>query len=200
MEANRGFMKARLKVIKADGTCEEYLHTKVMHTINRALACVDQTDIITAENLSEVITYYLYKRHGEAAIPSNEILSVVKVTLTATGYEAAAEALARHHYQRRLRRGRIELVHVNLEKASDAHKLFGDGYQLEKSPWDKSVIIEDLIAGQGLDRLAARTVAGMVEEKIFSLELTCVPASLVKQLVLSDTAAVLWAQRQLQTA
>jgi transcriptional regulator NrdR family protein len=200
MEANRKLMKARLKVIKTDGTCEEYLHTKVMHTINKALACVDQTDIITAENLSEVVTYYLYKRHGEAAIPSNEILSVVKVTLTATGYEAAAEALANHHSQRKLRRGRVELVHVNLEKASDAHKLFGDGYQLEKSPWDKSVIVEDLIAEEGLDRHTARTIASMVEERLFSLELTAVPASLVKQLVLSDTAAVLRAQKQLQTA
>lgn len=193
-------MKARLKVIKADGTCEEYLHTKVMHTISKALAYVGHGDIITAENLSEVITYYLYKKHGETAIPSSEILSVVKATLAATGYETAAEALTNHHYQRRLRRGRIELVHVNLDKASDARKLFGDGHQLQRSPWDKSVIVENLIAAEGLDRHTARTIAGMVEERVFNLELTAVPVSLLKQLVLSDTAAVLRAQQQLQTA
>jgi hypothetical protein len=39
----------------------------------------------------------------------------------------------------------------------------------------------------------------MVEEKIFSIGLTSVSASLIKQLVLGDTAAFLRAQRQLQT-
>jgi len=193
-------MKVRLKVIKTDGCCEEYLHTKVMHTISKALSDAEQTDIVTAENLSEVVTYYLYKRHGENAIPSSEILSVLKVTLTATGYEAAAEALVTHHYLRKMRRGRVEVVHVNLEGTSDAQKLFCDDYQLRKSPWDKSVIVEDLIAAEGLDRHTARTIASMVEERVFNLELTCVPASLLKQLVFSDTAAVLHAERQLQTA
>lgn len=193
-------MKVRLEVIKADGSCEEYLHTKVMHTISKALGCVGQADIIMAENLSEVITYYLYNKHGEAAISSSEILSVIKVALAASGLEEAAEALANHHYYRKLRRSRVELVHVSLEKGSDARELFGDGRQLERSPWDKSVIVEDLIAEHRLDRHAARMVAGMVEEKVFGLEVTAIPASLVKQLVLSDTAVVLRAQRQLQTA
>jgi len=193
-------MKIRLEVIKADGSCEEYLHTKVMHTIIRVLACTEQTDIVLAENLSEVVTYFLYNKHGEAAVSSSEILSIVKAALSASGYDGAAEALANHHYYRKLRRSRTELVHVNLEKGSDTRELFGDGRQLERSPWDKSVIAEDLIAEHGLDRHTARMVAGMVEEKVFSLELTAVPASLVRQLVLNDTAAVLRAQRQLQTA
>lgn len=193
-------MKAHLKVIKADGSCEEYLHTKVMHTISKALACVDQTDIVMAENLSEVITYYLYKKHGEATITSSEILSVIKVTLTAIGFEAAAEALTNHHYQRKIRRGRIELVHVNLDGTDDAHDALPNGGQLEKSQWNKSVIVEDLITNHNMDRHCARMVAGMVEEKVFNLQLTQVPASLMQQLVFSDTAAVLRAQKQLQMA
>jgi hypothetical protein len=40
-------------------------------------------------------------------------------------------------------------------------------------------------------------IASMVEEKIFSMGVTLVPASLVKQLVLGDTATVLRAERQL---
>jgi hypothetical protein len=43
-------------------------------------------------------------------------------------------------------------------------------------------------------------IASMVEEKIFNIGITLVPASLIKQLVLGDAAAVLRAQRQLQTA
>jgi hypothetical protein len=38
----------------------------------------------------------------------------------------------------------------------------------------------------------------MVEEKVFRIGMTLVPASLIKQLVLSDAAAVLRAQEQLQ--
>jgi hypothetical protein len=193
-------MKSRLKVIKVDGRCEEYLHTKVMHTIVRALGCTEQSDIVLAENLSEVVTYFLYNKHGEAAVSSSEILSIIKVALSAAGYDGAAEALADHHYYRKLRRGRTELVRVDLEKQFDARELFGGDGELEKAPWDKSVIVEDLITKRGLDHHCARMVAGMVEEKVFALELGAVPASLVKQLVLTDTAAVMRAQRQLRTA
>ena len=40
----------------------------------------------------------------------------------------------------------------------------------------------------------------MVEEKVFNLGLPVVPTGLVKQLVLSDAAAVIRAQNQMQTA
>jgi hypothetical protein len=39
----------------------------------------------------------------------------------------------------------------------------------------------------------------MVEEKIFKMGITLVPASLIKQIVLGDAVAVLRAERQLQT-
>ncbi|MFA5784210.1 MAG: hypothetical protein WC962_04965, partial [Phycisphaerae bacterium] len=155
MEANK-IMKARLKVIKSDATIEEYLHTKVMHTISRVLDGIGQADITTAESLSEVVTYYLYQRHGESVIPSSEVLSVVKVSLASVGFEAAAEALTEHYYQRKIRRSRTEVVHINLAEASEAEIFLGDVVALEKSPWDKSVIIEDLAVGQGIDRSIAR--------------------------------------------
>lgn len=193
-------MKARLKVIKSDATIEEYLHTKVMHTISRVLDGIGQADITTAESLSEVVTYYLYQRHGESVILSSEVLSVVKVSLASVGFEAAAEALTEHHYQRKLRRSRTEVVHINLAEASDAEKFIGGAVQLEKSPWNKSVVIEDLAAVQGVGRSLARTIAGMVEEKVFNMGSARVPRSLIRQLVISETATVLRAQRQLQTA
>ena len=50
----------QIKVIKADGGVEEYLYTKVMGTINNALSAVDQADVDIAEQLAEVVTYFLY--------------------------------------------------------------------------------------------------------------------------------------------
>jgi len=55
------------------------------------------------------------------------------------------------------------------------------------------------MAGHNVSRQVARTIASMVEEKVFSMGLTVVPLSLIKQLVMADAAAVLRAQEQLQT-
>ena len=68
-----------------------------------------------------------------------------------------------------------------------------------RSRWEKSRIVKDLVEKHDVSRQTARMIASMVEEKIFNMGLTLVPASLIKQLVLGDAAAVLRAQRQLQT-
>ena len=41
----RKVIRTQLKVIKADGSVEEYLHTKVMGSINNALGEIDQPNI-----------------------------------------------------------------------------------------------------------------------------------------------------------
>ncbi len=60
--------------------------------------------------------------------------------------------------------------------------------------------MHDLTTKHGIDRLAARAIASMVEEKIFNMGVSLVPVSLIKQLVLSDTATVMQAHRQFQMA
>ena len=59
-------MKTGIKVKKADGSCEDYLHTKVLSTINNAFILVGQSDIFLAEQLSDVVTYHLYKKWGRS--------------------------------------------------------------------------------------------------------------------------------------
>lgn len=191
-------MKIRLKVIKADGSVEEYLHTKIIGTMSNALACVDQSDICIAEQLAEVVTYFLYHGSRRRSITSSELSSVVKASLAATGYEEAAIALSEHRCQRRLKRSRVEVVSVDVCELSDAERLSMAEESGNRSRWDKSRIVDSLVTKYGLCRQTARTVALMVEEKIFSMGLTLVPVSLIRQLVLGDTAAVLRAERQLQ--
>ena len=65
--------------------------------------------------------------------------------------------------------------------------------------WDKSRIIEKLLQDYEVERQTARVIASLVEEKIFSMNMTSVPASLLKQLMLSQAAAVLHAHQQLLT-
>jgi len=190
----------QLKVIKADGSVEEYLHTKVIGTISNALGAAGEGDVYVAEELSEVVTYYLYHKQDKHRVNSGEIFAMIKVALSATGHEAAALALAEHHCLRRLGRARTEVISLDVADLADAEMLWGDKTAGAKSRWDKSRIAADLIAEHGLARQAARTVAGLVEEKVLAMGVTQVPASLLRQLVLGDTAAVLRAHRELLTA
>lgn len=190
----------RFKVIKADGSIEQYFHTKVIGAICNALGQVGQADICVAEELAEVVTYYLYHKQNVCNVTSNEILSMIKVVLAATNYEEAAIVLSEYHCQRRLRRSRTEVIDIDICGLTDAQKLCKTEKTGRRNRWDKSIIAADLMADYDLCRHTARTIAAMVEEKIFAMQITQVPGSLIKQLVLSDTAAVMRAQGELQTA
>ncbi|HUV63323.1 MAG TPA: hypothetical protein VMW24_05450 [Sedimentisphaerales bacterium] len=192
-------MQTQLKIIKADGTVEEYLHTKVMATINNALGEIGRADADVAEQFAEVVTYFLYHQQSGRSVTSSEVLSMIKVVLATTGYEKAAVALSEHHFQRKLKRSRVEVVSVDIRELTDAEFLVGAEGPACRSRWDKSRIVEDLVAEHGLCRQTARMISAMVEEKIFNTGITRVPSSLIRQLVLGDAAAVLHAQEQLQT-
>ncbi len=191
-------MKTRLRVIKEDGSVEEYLHTKVLGAISNALGTVDQSDIYIAEQLAEVVTYFLYHQHGRREVASSEVLSVIKVVLTATNHEEAAIGLGEHYLERKLKRGRVEVVPVDVQELRDAQVLTRGEEFDSRARWDKSRIVGDLVVEHGLNPQTARTIASMVEEKIFNMGVTLVPVSLLRQLVLGDTAMVLAAERQLE--
>lgn len=191
-------MQTQLKVIKEDGSIEEYLHTKVMGTISNALASIDQADMYLAEQLAEVVTYYLYHRQDRRDVTSSEIFSMIKAVLTATGHEEAAIALSEYHFERRVKRSRIQVASVDVRELMDAELLARADDTDGKCRWDKSIIVRGLAAKHGIPQQTARTIASMVEEKVFRMGVTVVPASLVKQIVLGDAAAILRAQEQLQ--
>ena len=191
-------IQTQLKVIKADGSIEEYLHTKVMGSINNALGQIDQANIDIAEQFAEVVTFFLYNQYNQRIVTSDDIFSMIKVVLATTGYEDAAVALSEHHFKRKLKRSRIEVVPIDIQDLTDAEFLISADESVGRSRWDKSKIVVDLITEHGVYRQTARTIAAIVEEKVFKLGMTLVPSSLLKQLVLGDTATVLRAQRQLQ--
>ncbi|MHC4435972.1 MAG: hypothetical protein ACYS3S_01335 [Planctomycetota bacterium] len=191
-------IQTQLKVIKADGSIEEYLHTKVMGTINNALGQVDQANIDIAEEFAEVVTFFLYNQYNRRTVTSGDVFSMIKVVLAATGYEDAAVALSEHYFERKLKRSRIEVATIDIQDLADAELLNGAKESAGRSRWDKSRIVGELVDGHGICRQTARMIAAMVEEKVFKLEMTLIPSSLIRQFVLGDTAAVLRAQRQLQ--
>ena len=191
-------MTKQLHVIKADGTREAYLHTKVIGTINQALTAVGQADMIFAEDLAEVVTFYLYKKWRRRTVDSGEVYAMIKAILASTGQEEAALALSQHTLKRRMMRARTEVIAMDTYELADAEKLHEMDPSIARTPWDKAHIVEDLTTRQGLSRHTARAVASAVEERILRMEMTALPLSLIKQLVLGETAALLRAERELQ--
>ena len=94
----------QLNVIKADGSVEEYLHTKVLGTINSALDDVGKTNIIAAEQFAEAVTFHLYHNSQSDTIKSEDVHHLVLKALTETGYPDAAIALKEHRMHRKINR------------------------------------------------------------------------------------------------
>ncbi len=191
-------MNRQLQVTKTDGTTEEYIHTKVIGTINNAFSAVGRPDIAMAEDLAEVVTYYLYHQQDRRQVRSSEILAMIKAVLTSTGYEAAAAALGDHAVERRLRRARTEVLALDVLAFADLEQLNRTRQSAARIAWDKGRIVRDLTAESGIPPQMARAVAATVEERVFGMGMTLVPRSLIKQLVLGEAAAMLQAQRELQ--
>ena len=178
----------QLKVVKSDGSIEEYMHTKVIGAFSNALAAVDEPSVFAAEQLAEVITFYIYEREDSHIVSSDEIHLMMQSVLTATGYEHAALALKEHRLSRNIKRKRIEVIN-NGERE--------DGCVDMVLQWDKSQIVNSLIEGN-IDRHVARAIASNVEERVLRMGMTRVPCSLIKQLVAVDTDLMLQAEGQLQ--
>ncbi len=192
-------MRNGLIVVKEDKTNEPYYHTKILGTLNNAFSAMGISDVSVSEQLAEVVTFYLYCQLKCRTIHADEIHSIIKAVLQTTGYEDVAEVLAEHHFRRKLKRRRVMVVTTDLEgMLRDGNLNISEISQ--KNNWDKSVIIDDLQNEYNLQYKTARHVASLVEERIFKMDVNEVNSSLVRQIMLSETARVLRTQKQMQTA
>ena len=188
----------QLKVIKADGSVEEYFHTKIVGTINNALAESDQPDVFIAEHLADAVTFFLYRSQNRYTVTSGVILAIIKAVLDETGYEDSALALTEHHLRRKIKRSRIEVLHLDVQNIADIGSFYETDESLPKSRWDKSRIVDWLVKKHQIPRHTARMIASMTEEKILAMGVSLVSTGLIKQIVLADAALVMRAQQQLQ--
>jgi len=177
----------QIRVIKADGQIEPYLHTKVLGTFHNALALVGDATLFAAEQMAEAVTYYLYRQKPNGAITTDEIHLMIESVLSATGFIHAAEALNRHRLMRRLKRRRIEVLG---DIADDA----------QAAAWNKSHLAASLVRKHAIDALTARAVVASVEEKVLAMNVARLRKSLLRQLILNDLESFLDARRQLETS
>ncbi|HBG27409.1 MAG: hypothetical protein A2Y10_19080 [Planctomycetes bacterium GWF2_41_51] len=166
----------QLKVIKADGSQEQYLHTKVIATFVNAFVEPAEKNTFLASQLAESVTFYLYNNRDTDTVTSSEIFSIIKAVLSSTGFDFAAQVISEHHCRRNLLRSRVQVI----RKSDDILSSIADN----TVAWNKSKIINDLVAEYNLDTATARTIASLVEEKILNSGFNLVPADFIKFLML----------------
>ena len=177
----------QIRIIKSDGNIEPYLHTKVLGSMNHALALGGDECLYAAEQMAEAVTYYLYRKVQRGTLTTDEIHLMILSVLTSTGYCHAAEAFTQHRLQRRLQRKRLEVIDDHTDDEGLKHT----------TNWDKTRIVAGLMETHSFDRLLARAIAAAVEEKVLCMPITKIRKSLIHHLVVIDTESMLEAHRQL---
>lgn len=169
----------QILVVKANGTYEPYLHTKVLGTLHRVMAQDRQECLANAEMLADAVTFYLYHVADVLQVPTEQIHQWILNALEGAGYHDAAERLTAHRLERNLRRHRIEVI---------------DSLFIQ---WDKSCIVQWLIDHYDVDNLMARTIAGAVEEQVLGIGLGRIRKSLIRHLVTANAESLFEAEQQL---
>jgi hypothetical protein len=172
----------QIQVLKADGSTEPYLHTKVLGTLHRAMAAVASDCLETAQMLSDAVTYFLYRDPESKTLTTDQIHQMVLTALDGAGFGVASETLDAHRRLRRLQRRRVEVV---------------DG---EYPVWDKGCIVRDLMEHSCLERSLARAIAGAVEEKVLRMGVSRIRKGTIHHLMIADMEDLLEAHDQLTAA
>lgn len=172
----------QIRIRKADGSTEAYLHTKVLGSLHRAMATVQSDCLETAQILSDAVTYFLYQRCVRQTLTTDQVHQMIVTVLEGVGFNAAAEALTNHRLNRRLQRRRISV--------SDS----------EWPAWNKSLIVQDLIDRYKTERPLARAIAGLVEEKILRMGVAHIRRGLIRHLLMTDMEDLLEAHCELKAS
>jgi ATP cone domain len=193
-----GVLGMQLRVEKADGGSEVFLHTKVLGTIAAALADSGSYQDGNPEQLAEAVTTFLRRRYGNTSVSSDEIHSMIEVVLTDTGHEEAALALHEHRVDRQIKRRRLEVVHIETTERGGNHskiKYLSADYTVQ--PWNKSKIVRDLEGESELPHNLAQAIASCVEEKALGLGCRRITSTLVRELVGNEMLAMRQAESAL---
>jgi hypothetical protein len=169
----------QIRITKADGSTESYLHTKVLGSLHRALATVESDCLEAAQMLSDAVTYFLYRRCKGETLTTDQIHQMILTALQGAGFANAAEVLNAYRLNRRLQRRRISV--------SDS----------EWAAWNKGLIVQDLTERYQIDRPLARAIAGSVEEKVLRMGVGHIRKGLIRHLVMIDMEDMIEAHHEL---
>jgi hypothetical protein len=170
-----------IRVRKRDGNVEPFVLAKLLAGIRAGLATsgeMHDLDTSTAGGLGEAVYDYLKSTYDGQTVLARQLSDLVELVLSQTGHACAATAF-RDYERFRDRQRRILKV---------ATPRLRDG-RITQVRWNKSRLVEHLQQHHGLDRPAARMIAGRVEQLVFCCGLRAVTAGLVREMAASELLA-----------
>lgn len=201
VENTAGTTMARVR--KRNGTTAEYDEGKVAHEIAMAVQAAGEGDPALAQELAEVVTFFLEKHHGstsaaatpggarhrrrETVVDPEQIADMIERVLL----ETAPPAVAKAFILRRQRRQEVaETIVVHRPPSYSQMRLFPDDSltveadsTAEAHHWDRMKIVEALTRESDVAPLVAEKIAQRVEERLFNSGLKRVTSGLIRELI-----------------
>ena len=172
------------KVRKRDGRIVSFDKTKIADAIFKAAQSVGGEDRFLAEQIADVVAFYLEKKGVE--IPDiEEIQDAVEKALIETGHAKTAKAFILYRDWRTRVRNIIKVSKQTRPNVSstDFALMVSTSQTADILPWDKNKISDALIKECNISASVADTIASSVEEKIMRSELRNISTTLIRELV-----------------
>ncbi len=171
-------------VRKRDGRVVPFDKTKIADAIFKAAQSVGGEDRYLAEQMADVVTFYLEKKGVE--VPDiEEIQDAVEKVLIEMGHAKTAKAFILYRdWRTRVR----NIIKVRKQKKShvsstDFALMVSTTQTADILPWDKNKISDALIKECDISPSVASAIASSVEEKIMRSELKNISTILIRELV-----------------
>ena len=173
------------KVRKRDGRIVSFDKSKIADAIFKAAESVGGEDRFLADQLAEVVEFYLGKK-GVAIPEIEEIQDAVEKVLIETGHAKTAKTFILYRdWRTRVRntmRVSKQTKSANIS-STDFALMVSNSQMADILPWDKSKISDALIKECDISPSIASTIASSVEEKIMRSELKNISTVLIRELV-----------------
>ncbi|MFH1548262.1 MAG: anaerobic ribonucleoside-triphosphate reductase [Candidatus Omnitrophota bacterium] len=173
------------KVRKRDGRVVSFDKSKIADAIFKAAESVGGEDRFLADQLAEVVEFYIGKK-GVDVPEIEEIQDAVEKVLIETGHAKTAKTFILYRDWRTRVRNTMKVskqAKSSNISSTDFALMVSTSQMADILPWDKKKISDALIKECDISPSIASTIASSVEEKIMRSELKNISTILIRELV-----------------
>jgi hypothetical protein len=160
---------------KCDGSLERFEFHKLRRGVAVAMRDCGYEERL-ADAIAQAVSLHLRDWRQDRPPSSEYIFRCVRTVLDETGLQEVAQRLMTYRRQRACRRRSLFVF-------DSRHP------DLAAKPWRKSAVVGTLQRRHRLSRMAARILAGQIEERVLSLDYSVISSALVAELIRSELMA-----------
>ncbi|MFO0974252.1 MAG: ATP cone domain-containing protein [Phycisphaerae bacterium] len=163
-------------VRKRDGQLEPYSHPKLVACLRRALHDAQDADPpATAEGVADTLVRHLEQTDIAPPWPTAHLRELCESVLAQSGHSVAAQMLRTVARRRDVVRRQLHVANFRPRQARFVNRR-----------WSKSTVVAALADEHGLERPAARWIAGLVETAILRSGKRLITTGLIRELIVSE--------------